>query len=524
MDNTYDYIILGGGHNGLILQAYLGRAGYKTACIERSAIAGGGLSTMEDPRNPGFLHNTHSFFHRGITNMPWFQELNLEYYGADYIEPELSTAIVRRDGEVLEWWTDIERTADSFARFNKKDSRKLLTWYQDFIPIVDEILVPESQSVPVPPEEREARLSQSPEGRLLMKTSRLSPLDFVLQEFENPFVQAGLLFFNGLREVDLRCPGFGHHIPALFASKGRPQMVRGGSRSLARALERVVHANGGELHLQTTPKEILVRDNQAYGVLTENGETFYAKQGVVSSLNPQQTFVELLREQTVPGTWRSQAEAFEYNLLAPLFALNLNLEEPPEYTASKKHPELVDALMIVLGLEDVSQFYEIVKHHENGTIPPTVMWGCAPTHFDPLQAPKGYHTAFMWEKLPYRLKGDPGNWEEEKEHHGAVMLELWSEYAPNLKRSTMDWFVRTAVDTYRSLPNMREGDLLVGSFENGQTGFNRPFPGAGQYATCIDGLYLCGSSCHPGGNVTGLPAFNAAQVILNNEYKGSAER
>ena len=50
---TYDGIILGAGHNGLILQAYLGKAGLKTLSIERAAVAGGGLATLEDPRHPG---------------------------------------------------------------------------------------------------------------------------------------------------------------------------------------------------------------------------------------------------------------------------------------------------------------------------------------------------------------------------------------------------------------------------------------------------------------------------------------
>jgi phytoene dehydrogenase-like protein len=61
---------------------------------------------------------------------------------------------------------------------------------------------------------------------------------------------------------------------------------------------------------------------------------------------------------------------------------------------------------------------------------------------------------------------------------------------------------------------MRDGDLLVGAFTGGQVGYNRPFPGAGEYRTHIQDLYLCGSSCHPGGNITGLPGYNAAQVIL----------
>ena len=70
-------IIIGAGHNGLILQAYLGKAGLKTLCVERRHVAGGGLSTVEDPRHPGFLHNTHAFFQRAITAMPWYAELSL---------------------------------------------------------------------------------------------------------------------------------------------------------------------------------------------------------------------------------------------------------------------------------------------------------------------------------------------------------------------------------------------------------------------------------------------------------------
>ena len=60
---------------------------------------------------------------------------------------------------------------------------------------------------------------------------------------------------------------------------------------------------------------------------------------------------------------------------------------------------------------------------------------------------------------------------------------------------------------------MTAGDLLVGSFANGQVGWNRPFPGAGNYRTSLPGLYLCGGSTHPGGNITGLCGYNAARVL-----------
>jgi hypothetical protein len=52
------------------------------------------------------------------------------------------------------------------------------------------------------------------------------------------------------------------------------------------------------------------------------------------------------------------------------------------------------------------------------------------------------------------------------------------------------------------------------AFTNGQIGYDRPFSGAGAYRAHLPSLYLCGSSSHPGGNIAGLPAYNAAQVIL----------
>ena len=137
------------------------------------------------------------------------------------------------------------------------------------------------------------------------------------------------------------------------------------------------------------------------------------------------------------------------------------------------------------------------------------MWGACPTQFDPSQAPPGRHTAFMWEKLPYRLGGDPAGWDAAKDAHGAVMLDLWRRHAPNLDGAVIDRFTRSPLDVERTLPNMRHGDLLVGAFTNGQIGADRPFPGAGLYRAHLDGLYLCGSASHPGGNVTGLPGYNA---------------
>lgn len=500
----YDCILLGAGHNALILQAYLSKAGLRTLCLERRAVAGGGLATVESEARPGFLHNTHSFFHRGVTGMPWYRHLELERRGARYIEPELNVAMMLAGGASLEWWTDFERTYESFARRNRADADTMRRWRDAFVPIVDEILIPESQSAPVPDDERASKLQTTAAGRKLAEVSRLSPLEFVEREFGDPAIQAGLLFFNGLREVDPRASGFGHHIPALLASRGKAQMCRGGSANLARALVNAVEEHGGVIRLNTTPRRIHVAEGAVTGVETTDGEFLKAPM-VASGLNPVQTFLDLVDPAVLPQDWREKAAGFRFNVLAPLFAVNVELSAPPRYTGAAG-----DALMVILGLDHVDQFREIVASHEAGRIPPSrVMWGSCPTLFDSSQAPGGHHTAFLWEKLPYRL-----DWDREKDAHARRVIDTWTEYAPNLKESLLGYSAQSPLDTERTLPNMRFGDLLVGALSDGQTGYGRPFEGAGQYRGCFAGLYLCGGSSYPGGNITGLPGYNCARTML----------
>lgn len=512
---AFDGIILGAGHNSLILQAYLGRAGLRTICLEQTDQAGGGLSTIAFPAGSEFLHNVHSFYHRGLTGLPWYRDLNLEQLGAHYLQPDLNVAMLCRDGRSLQWWSEFDRTVTSFARFSQRDAETLRRWREAFLPIVRHILIPEAQHPPLPPGDRQRWLARSASGRLLLETSRLSPLEFVNREFEHPAVRAALLFFNGLREVDLRLAGFGHHIPALLASDAMAQMCLGGSKQLAEALVRAVEQAGGIVRTGACPRRMLVENDRVVGIETDQGETFRATQFIASGLNPQQTFVELIDRRHLPADWLAQARDFRYNTLAPLFALNLNLREPPCYLADSPG-ELDQAFMVILGLEEGDQFQEIVASHERGQIPPTVMWGTCPTRFDSTQAPPGGHTAFMWEKLPYRLNGNAANWDVCGEEHGDQLLEIWSRYAPNLAGAVTGKMTRTPLDVERTLPNMRFGDLLVGSFEHGQIGYHRPFPGAGHYRGHLAGLYLCGSCCHPGGNITGLPGYNCAQVLLSD--------
>ncbi|MCU4161846.1 NAD(P)-binding protein [Acidiphilium sp. AL] len=242
---TYDGIIIGAGHNGLITQAYLAKAGLKVISLDAGPVAGGGLPTVEDEKHPGFFHNLHSYFHRGITSMPWFTDLKLARYGVEYLENDLYVSVLQRDGNVLQWWNDFEQTYRSFAEIDRDDADRLRYWRDRFIPITRDIIRPEAAAPPEPVAVRRERLQKFEDGRLLLQVSEFSPCEFVSQEFNNPAIKGALLFINGMREMDLRAKGFGHHLPSLFASSAQVQTCRGGAVSLARALVRSIEASGG---------------------------------------------------------------------------------------------------------------------------------------------------------------------------------------------------------------------------------------------------------------------------------------
>src|SRR2546430_9533824 len=130
----------------------------------------------------------------------------------------------------------------------------------------------EANPPPLEPGLRRGLLERSALGRRLLEISALSPLEFVTRYFENDTVRAGLLFFNGLREVDLRLKGFGHSIPALLASRAKAQMAVGGSASLARGLVADVTEHGGAIRCGVGLQRILVRNGHAIGVELTTGE------------------------------------------------------------------------------------------------------------------------------------------------------------------------------------------------------------------------------------------------------------
>jgi monoamine oxidase len=123
---AYDGIIIGAGQHGLVLGAYLARAGLNILLVERRLNYGGGLCTREVTR-PGFYHNLHSINHFHISETPWFRDLGL----ADkvtYITPRYEFGQAHRDGTALVLGRDLEETVASIARFSRKDAQTFRDW------------------------------------------------------------------------------------------------------------------------------------------------------------------------------------------------------------------------------------------------------------------------------------------------------------------------------------------------------------------------------------------------------------
>src|ERR1700691_4785040 len=82
MANSYDVIVIGGGHNGLVNAAYLGKAGKKVLVLERRHILGGAACTEEV--FPGFKFSVCSYV-VSLLRPEIIRELDLPRHGLEIL-------------------------------------------------------------------------------------------------------------------------------------------------------------------------------------------------------------------------------------------------------------------------------------------------------------------------------------------------------------------------------------------------------------------------------------------------------
>jgi phytoene dehydrogenase-like protein len=92
-----------------------------------------------------------------------------------------------------------------------------------------------------------------------------------------------------------------------------------------------------------------------------------------------------------------------------------------------------------------------------------------------------------------------------------------AERFPSFGDSVIGVRSATPLDLERTW-GLTEGDLNHGQLILDQLLLLRPLPGWSAHRTPVDGLLLCGSGCHGGGGMSGVPGRNAARVLQRGRY------
>src|SRR5215216_4684565 len=145
--NTYDAIIIGAGHNGLVTAAYLAKAGYKVLVLERREIVGGCCITEE--LWPGFKVSTAAYVN-SLLRPEIIRDLDLKKYGFEMLPRSPSSFTPFPDGRYLMMGPDREMTTREIAKFSKKDA-EAYPKYEDMLTQVADFLEPMLTQTPPDP-------------------------------------------------------------------------------------------------------------------------------------------------------------------------------------------------------------------------------------------------------------------------------------------------------------------------------------------------------------------------------------
>ncbi|MGH3501077.1 MAG: phytoene desaturase family protein [Nocardioidaceae bacterium] len=514
-----DGVVVGGGHNGLIAAAYLARAGLDVLVLEAGKRVGGGVAT-EECTLPLFRHNLHAFFVRWTPDYRIWHDLDLDRFGVRAVYPEVQNGLPYEGGvRALVTYRDLPRSLAAIAELSAADARTYERLHAEYADITARIIAPLRFAPPLPADEERDRLRRSRLGRRYLKLADASALDLILEAFESEPLRALIAFNVAVRGYlpVMDVPGTGHCAVLALPNSHEGRMIAGGSADMTRALTAALYAAGGRVATRSPVASIDIRGGRVRGVTTEDGRHVRVRRFVASSVPAPLTLLDLVGSARLDGGLVAHLSGYRW-LEEALFGVHLAMARRPRFTAETHRPELPLALNLALGYEstaDLTADMEAIRARRMPDRPS--LHASIPTANDPGQAPAGRHTTFGWQFVPSDLDGEAHLWPARaSEAHAKAMLETYARYAPDLPDCVLAVESHSPADTAALVPSMPRGDRHHGSYHPDNWGANRPHPDLAGYRTPIDGLYLCGSSQHPGGSFTGTPGFNAAGVIATD--------
>jgi phytoene dehydrogenase-like protein len=523
--NRYDAIVIGAGHNGLVNAAYLAKAGKRVLVVERRHQVGG--ATVTEEIYPGFKYLIASYL-ISLLRPEVIQELELARHGLE-IMPLESTYVPLPDGNYLADWPDHDATKHEIARHSQRDSeaydeyartmRRLALAIRPLLSLIP----PDPTSVSPGDLATMAKVRgtlgsmRQDDFHLLARLMTMSAADFLDEWFESTALK-GTKSTSGIIGTFMgpRTPGSGyvllHHylgeIDGVFRAWG---FARGGTGGLSQAIASAARAAGVEILLNAPVAQVLVKDGAASGVALESGAEYYADI-VVSNADAKRTFLKLVEPQHLPDEFLHDVR--RYRISSPACKVNLALDGLPEFVSLPKGKEalLRGSIEIAPSVDYLEQAYDDAKY--GGWARKPFMDALIPSLLDPGMAPPGKHVMSLF--VEYASSDLEGGWTEPKKAEFLdVVIDTLAEYAPNLKSLILHKHIMTPADI-ESIIGITSGHIFHGELSLQQLFFLRPSPQWSNYRTPIRNLYMCGSSTHPGGCITGAPGRNAALAILQD--------
>ncbi|MEJ8566219.1 phytoene desaturase family protein [Elongatibacter sediminis] len=510
--SDYDVVIAGGGHNALACAAALCKAGLRPLVAERNEWVGGGAVTRE-LTEPGFKHDLFGSNHVWIHANPFIRDLmpELKEYGLEYLWGEdeiMGHPMTEGPGIIV--YRDIDKTVDNIAEYSKKDAARYREIYDGFVEIKDGF-TKNMFSPPAPPSYQAAAMENSAEGLRMLRNYNLSARAFVMENFENPHIQAFLLSWALGPNIKPTQQGAGGifyiMIPAIHVYG--QAIPRGGSIELPNALAKYVNANGGKVLTSSPVDRILVNDGTAVGIRLEDGTEITASRGVVSALEPQQTFLKLIEPEHLDDDFLRMAKNFTFGDVAS-FRVHFALNEAPHYIG---HEDISKSPFqrTITSMQDIDRHFAELSVGQPSDTPP--IHGHCWSLRDPSRAPEGKHTFMIDTFVPSKLAGGQ-SWAEIKDQYSGELIKTLRRYTTNMSDDNIiASFSHSPEDMEAHNPCFVGGVPSGGERTLSQLGYFRPFPGYSQYRGPLKQMYLAGPSCHPGGGISGMGVITAGEML-----------
>ena len=538
---SYDVVIIGAGHNGLVCASYLLKAGYTVLLLEARSVPGGAATTEEalPEEAPGFKFNLCAIDHEFIHLGPVIEELELQKYGLEYLFCDPVVFCPHPDGKYFLGHQSVEKTCAEIARYSERDAQKYAEftnyWQRVTKAIAPLFNAPPQSIIDILGNYRLENLKNALSvvggvNKALdwVRNMITSPEDILNEWFDSEFLKAPLARLAA--ELGTPPSQKTTAIGAMMMSlRHNPGMARpkGGTGALTQALLKLVKSKGGVVLCEQPVQQVLIDDScRAVGVKVLGGKEYRANKGVISNIDAQRLFLQMVDPSALHSADSHLGERLKRRIVnnnETILKIDCALSEVPRFEAFNHQDEyLIGTVLIADSVAHVEQAHALPLM---GQIPDSnpSLYLDVPTVLDPSMAPEGKHTLWIEFFAPYQIAGAEGTglngtgWTDELKNKVADrVIDKLADYAPNIKQAIMARRVESPAELGARL-GAYKGNYYHLDMTLDQMIFLRPLPEIANYKTPIKGLFLTGAGTHPGGSISGMPGRNCARVFLHSQ-------